>query len=413
MKKLSIVIPVYNEEKTVSRLIQKIAEIVLPHGITKEIIVVDDASRDGTRAEIEKYATSKVVELVSLDVNKGKGGAVKEGLRKVTGDYVIIQDADLEYDPENYKTLIDAVTEKDAQVVFGSRNINERNQPVGKMYLYGGIVLTKIFDLMFKTSLTDIHTCYKLFPREAVDGIIHCPNNRFTFDAVELTHFLAENYKVKEVPITYVPRDIKAGKKIKFRDGVSMLWRMTTLWLGLDSLFARLRYKEALPFVKKGGEIADIGSGPSMNFLRYIRKDIKRGVGIDRRFVKSSSLDNLELIAFDFDTIRVWPMEENQFDQAFALALIEHVDNPDIVAENAYRIIKKGGIFALTTPTPFSKPILEFLAFIRVIDKREIDEHKHYFTKKELKDLLSKAGFTEIKHSYFELGCNHFVVATK
>jgi len=420
MNKLSIVIPVYNEENTTTEIISKVNSVRLPNDILKEIIIVDDCSTDSSKTIIDNYIKkvsdqdTSQYKTVFLEKNVGKGGAVKAGLRHATGDYIIIQDADLEYDPDEYNVLLEPVLNMEAETVFGSRNLSRRNQPVGKTYLYGGIILTKIFNILFRAKLTDIHTCYKLFPAKLNDIIIHCPDNHFTFDAVELTHVLITRSKVKEVPIKYEPRALEKGKKIKKIDGLMMLWRMIVLRLGFDAWFARLRYSKVLKVIKNGAMVVDIGCGPGMNLLRYISQKITSGVGIDRRLVKPYKFNNLELLTFDFDKTLDWPLKPDHFDQAFSLALIEHVDRPEIVVDNSYKILKKGGTLYMTTPTTFSKPILEFLAYrLKIIDRREIEEHKHYFTKSELIELLTDAGFKNIKHHYFELGCNHFIEAKK
>ncbi|MHB1118322.1 MAG: glycosyltransferase family 2 protein, partial [Minisyncoccota bacterium] len=223
MPKLSVVIPCFNEEKTIDEIVSRVEVSQLPNGWKKEIVLVDDFSIDGTRNKIVKYSPEHVV--VLRKKNGGKGAAVKSGLEKATGDYILIQDADLEYNPDDYERLIGALSEK-TPIVFGSR-LRQENDYFNLVYLYGSKMLTHVFNLFFGCKFTDITTCYKLFPRQVVGNLLLWKENDFVFDAVCLTYELNKfNPNIVEVPIRYSPRGREEGKKVNWRHGVKSLMLM-------------------------------------------------------------------------------------------------------------------------------------------------------------------------------------------
>lgn len=217
--KLSIIIPVYNEKRTIEEVLKRV-EQASTLNYEKEIIVVDDCSSDGTSDILEKLKKKFNFVLVRHDKNYGKGKAIKTGLKKVTGNFVLIQDADLEYDPNDYENLLKLADKR--VVVFGSRNIN----PTGKgypHYVLGVKILTFLFNLLFKSKLTDIYTCYKLFPANLIKSIPF-ESSGFEFEAEISARILKRGYQIKEVPIRYYPRKFKEGKKIRPSDGLKGLW---------------------------------------------------------------------------------------------------------------------------------------------------------------------------------------------
>jgi dolichol-phosphate mannosyltransferase len=227
---LSVVIPVYNERQTIEATLRKVIGVGLPAGWNKEIIVVDDGSTDGTK-EVLKAWTSKANVIFSPS-NGGKGAALKLGFKAAKGDYVIIQDADLEYDPADYSKLLQPIIEGRSEVVFGSRVLNKNAVPFSRIYFYGGLLITKIFNLLFRTKITDVATCYKVFPRAYALEAANLPANDFVFDVIELSYVLARKEKILEVPVSYVSRKKIEGKKLNWRHGWRCLMRAISLISG-------------------------------------------------------------------------------------------------------------------------------------------------------------------------------------
>ena len=225
--KLSIIIPVFNEEKTVAELIDKVVDVRIPK-VEKEIIVVDDGSTDKTVSKIPK---SKI-KFIQHEKNMGKGAAVKSGIDKATGDYVIIQDADLEYDPVFIKSLIKPILNKKAQVVYGTRlrrlphlRGEERN-PRFILHFFGNRFLSLVTSILYGVWLTDMETCYKLFPTKAGKSF-KLRSKRFDFEPEITAKLLKSGYKIMEIPIKTVPRNYSEGKKLRtFHDGTIALFAL-------------------------------------------------------------------------------------------------------------------------------------------------------------------------------------------
>jgi len=225
---LSIVIPVYNEARTIHQILDLLRELRLVNGIGKEIILVDDCSTDGSADAIRAYAARHPelgLRLLAHSVNRGKGAALHTGIREATGDYVIIQDADLEYDPEEYNLLIKPVLKGFADVVFGSRFLG--GNPHRILFFWhslGNQVLTFLSNMCTDLNLTDMETCYKLFRRDILQGLT-LAENRFGFEP-EVTAKVARvpNVRIYEVGISYYGRTYAEGKKIGWRDGFRAIY---------------------------------------------------------------------------------------------------------------------------------------------------------------------------------------------
>ncbi len=228
MKNLSIVIPVYNEKDNISRILAEIEKVTLIEEIQKEIVIIDDCSTDGTR-EILKEQFSDTYTVLFHDKNYGKGKAIRTGLEKVTGDYVIIQDADLEYDPKDYNTILRKILEEKAEVVYGSRRLLRSNKKhSGFLYFVGGEFLTRITNMLYKTKITDEATCYKCVKTSLIKDLdLKC--ERFEFCPEVTAKIAKRGVKIHEVPITYNPRSKKEGKKIRLKDGVDAVKTLVKL----------------------------------------------------------------------------------------------------------------------------------------------------------------------------------------
>lgn len=226
--KLSIIIPVFNEKKSIESVIQKVTKVSLPKSWIREIVVVDDGSNDGTGEILKKY--NHIFTIITHSKNKGKGAALRSGFNFSTGDYILIQDADLEYDANDYINLLEPIIIGNCDIVFGSRILQKNNVSGRRFYFYGGVFLTKVFNLFFNTKLTDVSTCYKVFNRKYLLSIMEYSSDDFAFDFAELTYSLISEGAVVEVPINYNPRNNKEGKKLKIKHGVRILFVILKLF---------------------------------------------------------------------------------------------------------------------------------------------------------------------------------------
>ena len=219
--KLSVVIPCYNEAGT----IEKVVEAVLgAPGPEKEIIVVDDCSTDGTREILKEKIEARVSRVIYQDANQGKGAALRQGIRAATGDVVIIQDADLEYDPDEYPKMLQPILDGRADVVFGSRfSGGEAHRVVYFWHRVGNGLLTLLSNMLTNLNLTDIETCYKAFRREIIQSIA-IEENRFGFEPEITAKIARTRCRIYEVGISYYGRTYREGKKINWKDGFRALY---------------------------------------------------------------------------------------------------------------------------------------------------------------------------------------------
>lgn len=226
IKKLSIIIPVYNEEGTVYELLAKVVGVKLVNGIEKEIIVIDDSSKDGSRKQIERFIAQNTTEKIlfqSHEINQGKGGAIHTAIKLATGDYIIIQDADLELDPNEFNLLLEPILAGKAEVVYGSRFLGKTTKSKLIQRLANGF-LTNLSNFIFGIKITDMETCYKLIHTETLKKI-NLVEKRFGFEP-EITAKLAKIKGVRfvEVPITFNARTELQGKKIGWKDGFRAIY---------------------------------------------------------------------------------------------------------------------------------------------------------------------------------------------
>jgi len=224
-KKLSIVIPVYNEEATVQELVKLVVHAVLPAHMEKEIICINDCSGDGTAKKLDELPEvfpGQDFKIVHKPVNEGKGAALRDGFKLASGDVVLVQDADLEYDPDDYPRLLQPIIEGKADVVYGSRFIGEPHRVLYYYHTLGNKFLTSFSNMFTNLNLTDMEVCYKVFRKDVLDRIGPIKCNRFGFEP-EITAKIARlrpRLRIYEVGVAYYGRSYEEGKKITWKDGV-------------------------------------------------------------------------------------------------------------------------------------------------------------------------------------------------
>jgi glycosyltransferase involved in cell wall biosynthesis len=218
--KLSVIMPVYNEEDTIQEIVKRVMEVPLE----KELIIIDDCSRDRTPELLKTFAGRPEIKVLKHERNQGKGAAIRTGIQAASGDMIIIQDADLEYDPAEYPHLVTPIVEGRADVVYGSRFLG-----LHRVFLYyhylGNKFLTFLTNLLYNTMLTDMETCYKVFRAEVLKGIT-IKSDRFNFEPEITAKVFKKKLRVYEMPISYYGREYQEGKKITWRDAFPAIWAL-------------------------------------------------------------------------------------------------------------------------------------------------------------------------------------------
>jgi glycosyltransferase involved in cell wall biosynthesis len=219
--KLSVIIPVYNEVESIEVILNRVNDTKL----VSEIVVVDDGSKDGTRDKLKALDGKNNVRVILHEKNQGKGAAVRTGMHAATGEVLLIQDADLEYDPRDFPELLRPIEEGIADVVYGSRFLGRAHRVTMFWHLVANKLLTLMTNILYNTILTDMETGYKVFRREVIEGMTIRANS-FNFEPEFTAKILKRNYRIFEVPITFNPRDYTQGKKIKLHDAFEAVWAL-------------------------------------------------------------------------------------------------------------------------------------------------------------------------------------------
>jgi glycosyltransferase involved in cell wall biosynthesis len=234
---LSIIVPAYNEIDTIAEILRRVRAVELTVSIgfgpedgsevklEREIVVVDDGSTDGTRELLRGLGEARDVSVVLHDSNQGKGAAVRSGLQRASGDIMLIQDADLEYDPRDYPSLLQPILEERSHVVYGSRFRGGPTRAMFFWHMVGNRFLTLVTNILYDSILSDMETCYKVFTRQVADQL-YLKASGWGFDPEITAQILKLGYRIYEVPITYTGREFHEGKKIGWRDGLTVLWTL-------------------------------------------------------------------------------------------------------------------------------------------------------------------------------------------
>ncbi len=224
--KISIIVPVYNEEKTIGRVLDKLTQVDL--GVEKEILVIDDGSADKSGEIVRNYIKNGAYKKSDLKLitkkNAGKGSAVRLGIREAKGDIITVQDADLEYNPEEYKKLIAPIIAGKEHVIYGSRFLL-KHKPRYKIYFWGNKFLTLLTKVLYGSKITDMETCYKVFRSDLIKKI-ELRSNKFDIEPEVTSKILKKGIKIREIPIAYIPRSVEDGKKINWVDGLQAIYTL-------------------------------------------------------------------------------------------------------------------------------------------------------------------------------------------
>jgi len=414
IKKLSIIMPCFNEALTIKEILNRVDSVKLVNDIKKEIILVDDFSNDGTREIIkdeiskENYKSFDAIKKVFMPYNQGKGSAIIRAIDECTGDYTIVQDSDLEYNPEEYNVLLKPVIESSADVVYGSRFKGSCTRALYYWHSVGNRFLTTISNMLSDLYLTDMETCYKLIKTDILKNI-NLKSKRFGFEP-EITAKLAKtkDIVIYEVPISYKGRTYDEGKKINWKDGVSAIYCILKYNLKPGKVFKDSQY-DILKSIKNSKHYGNINSRIS----KYIGNDVlELGCGdgmLTRKLIKSkrniTCIDNNEklleelkekfnylehLIVFNMDVDNIDDkFNPNSFDTVIAFNLMEHIRDDRSMVKKVNNVLKKDGYFIGLVPA--------YNVLFNKLDK-SVNHYRRYNTK-SLTNLLQ--GFTDVKIYYY------------
>ncbi len=409
--KLSVVIPVYNEIHTIEETLSRVLKVDLP----KEVIVVDDASTDGTGEFLRKWlaqrkeGASDQVRVLFQPENRGKGAALRSGFKEAGGDIVLIQDGDLEYDPMEYPKLIEPILDGRADVVYGSRFLGTPRRVLMFWHTLGNKLLTFLSNLCTNLNLTDMETGYKVFKKEVLDHI-HLKSNRFGFEPEVTAKIAKMNYRIYEVPVSYSGRDYWEGKKIKWIDGLKAVFsilRYNFFDAGTEDVvyqtlqrmkrlhrYNRWIFSKFRPFL--GRRVLEVGSGIGNITQLLMDRDFVVATDVEPKYLtllknafgqyKKFVIENLDISGSNMERYRPY-----RIDSALCFNVLEHVEKDEGALENIFHLLEPKGRLLLFVP---SHPWLY----------GSLDHHLNHcrrYGREELKRKLEQAGFQVILLKYF------------